>query len=451
MNQEGKAILTDGPVGKILFSLTLPMIFGTVGMVIFNLVDTFYVGQLGTKQLAALSFTFPVVLVINSLALGLGIGASVMISRAIGEGNQHKVQRLTTDSLILALIIVAIFVAIGQLTINPVFRALGAEGEILEMVRRYMKVWYWGMLFVLVPMVGNNAIRACGDTRTPAMIMIVAAITNAILDPLFIFGIGPFPRLELEGAAITTVFSRAIIMLVSLYVLIYRYKMVTFSKPRFQEILDSWKGILYIGIPTAGTRISIPLAMGIVTSLIARYGPEAVAAFGVATRIEFFSLTISRSLSTVIGPFVGQNWGAREYSRILKGVRKSVQFSLIWGLVLFAILTLLAPQISAIFNKNENVISLISLYLSTVPLGFGLYGIVLISVSTLNVLHKPLQAAGLSILQMFALYIPLAYLGAHYMGLTGIFGGITIAYLISGTIAYIILTNYINKMAYSLN
>ena len=304
------ARLVEEPVGKTLVQLTIPMIFGIVGIVAFNLVDTFFVGRLGTDELSALSFTFPVVLIIASLAHGLGIGASAVISRAIGEGNHHKVQRLTTDSLVLSVLLVAIFAVIGQLTIDPIFRLLGATPDILPLIKQYMRIWYFGMIFVVVPMVGNNAIRATGDTKTPAAIMIVAVVCNFVLDPLLIFGIGPFPRLELVGAAIATVISRSITFFVSLFILYFRDKMITFVVSTFKSVINSWKRILYIGLPNAGTRMVIPLAIGVITRIVASYGHEAVAGYGVSSRIEFFALTVIMALRSVIAPFVGQNWGA---------------------------------------------------------------------------------------------------------------------------------------------
>jgi Na+-driven multidrug efflux pump len=120
-----KAQLIEGPVAKTLFNMTLPMIVGMIGMVAFNLVDTFFVGQLGTQELAALSFTFPVVMVIGNLAMGIGIGASAVISQAIGKGDHYRVQRLTTDSLILSMLLVTFFVLFGLLTIRPFFSLLG--------------------------------------------------------------------------------------------------------------------------------------------------------------------------------------------------------------------------------------------------------------------------------------------------------------------------------------
>ena len=124
-----KAVMTEGPVGRTLARLTVPMVVGIVGMVAFNLTDTFFVGRLGTTELAALSFTFPFVLVLVRFTLGLGIGASALVSRAVGRGDAHAVRRITTDSLALALVVVVVFVSLGFPLMGPVFRALGAGGE----------------------------------------------------------------------------------------------------------------------------------------------------------------------------------------------------------------------------------------------------------------------------------------------------------------------------------
>ncbi|MCK4694684.1 MAG: MATE family efflux transporter, partial [Candidatus Cloacimonetes bacterium] len=397
------------------------MIFAMMSMVAFNLVDTFYVGKLGTNELAALSFTFPVILVVVSIALGLGMGTSAVISRAIGEGDHYKVQRLTTDGLLLALLVVLCFVILGFLTIEPLFKMLGATPVILPLIKKYMSIWYAGMPFVVVPMVGNNAIRATGDTKTPSAIMMVAVTVNFIMDPLLIFGIGPFPKLGIAGAAISTVIARFITFSVALWVLAIRDKMISFVLPKFNKILQSWKSILFIGVPIAGARIITPLSIGVITSIIARYGPKEVAGFGVASRIEFFALAVIRALSSVFGPFVGQNIGAKKYNRVEKGIKLSKRFAIFWGAIMFIIFVLASRPIAGIFNKDPDVISTIILYLSIVPIGYGLQGILLICNTSLNVLRKPLQAAGLIITQMFILYIPLAYLGSYLFGIKGIF------------------------------
>ena len=396
-------------------------------MVAFNLVDTFFVGRLGTLELAAMSFTFPVVLVVMSISRGLGVGATSVLARAIGEGDQHKVRRLTTDALLLSVIVVAAFVVAGLLTIEPLFRLLGADDEVLPLIKRYMSVWYLGMPFVVIPMVGNSAIRATGDTKTPSAIMIAAILVNLTLDPMFIFGIGPFPRLELAGAALATVIARAVTLVISLLVLTRREKMLTLERVSFREIFETWRQVLYLGVPAAATYIIIPLSTGVVTRLIAGYGAVYVAGFGVATRIEMFALTAVMALSVVLIPFVGQNVGAGKIGRIRQGVSYSQLFSLVWGVVLFAVFVLLGRPIASIFNKNPDVIGTAALYVGIASLSYGAYGIIELNASTFNGLKKPLPAAALSLIRMFTLYVPLAFLGSRLLGLKGIFGGIAIA------------------------
>jgi putative MATE family efflux protein len=451
--QEGvkKAVLVEGPVGRMLINLTAPMIMGIVSIVAFNLVDTFFVGRLGTLELAALSYTFPVVLVLGSLAIGLGTGASAVISRAIGEGNEHKVKRLTTDSLILSVLIVAGFAVLGLLTIDRVFTMLGAPPDILPLIREYMRIWYIGSICVVVPMVGNSAIRAAGDTRTPGIIMMIAAAVNCIFDPLLIFGIGPFPRLEIAGAAIATVIARTTTLIVSLLVLTLREKMITLQIPSFNTFLSSLKRILFIGLPAAGTRIIIPIATGVITRLLSSYGPEVVAGYGVSSRIEFFSMTIVLALSTVLGPFIGQNWGAGKIDRVKMGIRYSEKFAMVWGVILFAVLALTARPFARIFNENPTVISTIVVYLRIVPLGFGLQGVLLVCVSAMNVLNKPLHAAAISILQMFALYIPLAYLMSQLFEVQGVYISLALAYGIVGVAGHYVLKRILVKNEGSRN
>lgn len=432
-----KAQLTEGPVGKTLIRLTIPMVIGIVGMVAFNLVDTFFVGRLGAPELAAMSFTFPVVLVVQSLAMGLGMGTSAVLARAIGEGDHHKVQRLATDSLVLSVLIVTAFVIAGMVTIEPLFRMLGAGENIMPLIKQYMRIWYIGVPVVIIPMVGNNAIRATGDTKTPSAIMVVAIVVNLILDPLLIFGIKPFPRLELAGAALATVIARTVTLVVSLLVLTRREKMLTFEVPELKDVFNSWKKILYIGLPAAGTNMIIPVSIGIITRLVASYGPESVAGFGVASRIEIFALTLILALRTVLIPFVGQNLGAGKHARIQRGVKYSQIFAMLWGALLFLLFVISAQMIAGIFNKDPLIIESINLYLAIVSISYGAYGVFLLTASAFNALNKPLQAAGLSIFRMFVLYVPLALLGSRLFGLRGIFGAAAIANLVTAAASFI--------------
>lgn len=442
-NPNTQASLIEGPIAAKLIKLTIPMLFGIMGMVVFNLIDTIYIGRLGTAELAALSFTFPVVMVVTSIGLGIGVGASTLISFAIGQGNHLKVQRITTDSLVLSLLLVVIFIIVGYSTIDPLFTLLGATPEIIILIREYMEIWYLGVPFVIVPMVGNNALRAKGDMKTPASIMMAIVVVNIILDPLLIFGLGPFPEMGLRGAAIATVFARAIGLFIGLYVLHFRNNMLTFKSPGLAQIVNSWKNLLSIALPAAGAKIIVPIAIGIVTHLIATYGAAPVAAFGAAARAEFFMLAIIMALSSVINPFVGQNIGANKVGRAREALSMAMRFAVIWGIGSFVMLFLLARPIAQLFSTEEEVISNIVIYLHIIPLGYALRGVFDIVTNVLNVLRKPLQSVGLVFMQMIVLIVPLIYLGSYFYGIQGIYIGLVMANIIAGAIGYAVLNKQI--------
>lgn len=431
-----KGQLTEGSVAGHLVKLTVPMIWGVFAVIAFNLVDTYFVGQLGTSELAAMSFTFPVVMTLGNLALGLGIGASSVIARAIGQGDRQQVRRLTTDSLTLSLLIVGIFIILGLATIDPLFSALGAGPEILPLVRNYMSIWYPGMIFLVIPMVGNSAIRATGNTTTTSVIMTVAAVTNIVLDPLFIFGMFGFPRLELQGAAIATVLGRATTLVASLFVL-HRQQMLCFNLPKPTELLNSWRNILYIGLPAGATNMITPISIGLITSLLAFYGPETVAGFGIASRVESFSLIVLMALSASIGPFVGQNWGAQQYDRVRESLRMSFLFCLFWGMLAAAVLAPTSGAIASVFDPNPEVVAIASQYLIIVPISYAGAGGILIASATFNALGKPLPSVIMTLTRTLILYVPLAYLGSKLLGVSGIFAAACFANLAVGIGAYL--------------
>lgn len=429
---KARAKLTEGNPVKTILALTGPMMVGMIGMVIFNLVDTWYVGRLGTTALAAMSFTLPVVMLQGSIAMGLGVGASAVIARAIGAGDRGRVKRLTTDSLFLSLVIVVALVVLGLLTIDPLFRLLGAEGELLELVGEYMRIWYVGVAFVVIPMIGNNAIRAAGNTAIPSGIMLVAIVVNIILDPLLIFGIGPFPRMELAGAALATVIARSITLVVSLLVLRFRFDMLTGKIPTWRELRTSWGQVLFIGLPAAITQTVIPFSMGVITRMVAGFGAAAVAALGIATRVEMFVLAPLMALGSVLVPFTGQNLGAGRPDRVKMGLRFGYQFSLILGAGAFIVLLVAGRAIGGVFNAEPEVVRVVGLYLAIVSAGYGLQGVLTVSTNAFSALGKPYRSAALNLLRMFGLYIPLALLGSRLFGLPGIFAGAPISAAAAG-------------------
>ncbi|MBN1125715.1 MAG: MATE family efflux transporter, partial [Sedimentisphaerales bacterium] len=437
--QRMDARLTQGPVGRQLVGLVIPMVWGMFAIIAFNLTDTFFVGQLGTKPLAAISFTFPVVMTVGSIAVGLGVGAASVISRAIGQGDQGRVRRLTTDSLILTTLFVGLFCLLGLLTIRPLFRLLGANDDLLPLITEYMQIWYFGMIFLVVPMVGNNALRASGDTLNPSLVMIVSAVINVILDPILIFGLLGFPRMGLRGAALATVIARAFSLLAALAILHFRKRMLSWSLPPPKEMLRSWRNVLHVGIPAALMFVIVPVGGGIITRLLATFGKEEVAAFGVATRIESFAFILVYALSTSVTPFVGQNTGAGLFDRIRKGLSRSFIFCLIWGAVAAVVLGIFGKELASVFDRERNpqVIEVASMYLLIVPISYGLQGLTLIASAAFNALGRPLPATILTFFRAIIIAIPLGWILMYIVGPIGIFIGLAVSNICVGIWAYL--------------
>ncbi|SHF90283.1 putative efflux protein, MATE family [Mariniphaga anaerophila] len=438
--------LTEGPTGKQLVQLTWPMLLGLTGMVVFNLVDTYFIGKLGVQQLAAMGFCFPVVMFVNSLSHGVGIGTSSLVSRNIVSTHRNTVKLMASRAVLLGIIIVAIFVVAGLLTIRPLFIALGAGPEILGHINDYMSVWYYGVAFVVVPMIGNNIVRATGDTFTPGMLMVISAIINAILDPLLIFGIGPFPEMGMKGAALATVISRSSGLVFILIVLIRREKLLSLHLGRFQEIMKTWRDVLSIAGPASLALLITPVSIGLITRIISGFGKEAVAAFGVASRIETFALMMISALGSVLIIFMGQNISQKKFPRIFQALKYAGYFSLVWGGAIFVLLVFFAEPVSALFSDHQEVVNITSQYLKTVGMSYGFQGLVMVSMSCFNGLNKPLPSTFFSVLRMLALYVPLAWVGSLYFGLPGVFWAALLANFVSGILAFLFLIRTVRKL-----
>jgi putative MATE family efflux protein len=339
---------------------------------------------------------------------------------------------------------------VGQLTLNPLFRLLGARGEVLELVKSYMRIWYFGSIAVVVPQVGNNAIRATGDAKTPSLIMLASASMNAVLDPLLIFGLGPFPALGVAGAALATVFSRSTAFTVALLILVKREELVIFRLASLKDTLASWGAILYIGIPTALVRMIVPLSGGIITRLMAGFGTAAVAGLGVGIRVEGVALAFSMAVGGVIGPFVGQNLGARRLDRVQDGTGYANRLAFLSGVGVLLLFQVFASPVSRLFSPDPEVQRVAALYMRIVALGYGFQGVFTNSVTVLNVLRKPLFAGLLSVSQMFGLYIPLAWLGSRYLGPAAVFAALAFSYAVMGTVSRTVARKEIRRQSSTL-
>lgn len=426
--------LLTAPIPNVLSQMTIPMIFGLIAILMFNLVDTFFISLLGTESLAAISFTFPVTFAVNCITMGIGIGLSTSIGRLLGQGDAKNAARFSSHGVLLAVVLVTFASILGLLTIKPLFLLLGATDDLISLIEQYMQVWYLTIPLLVIPMAGNSAIRATGDTKTPAKIMMLAGCINGLLDPLLIFGYGPFPELGIQGAAIASAFSWLGALCGSLYVLIKREKLLAW--PYFPTLWHDWQQILKVGTPAALSNAMNPLSGALLMMMLASHGTAAVAAYGAAQRIESILILVLMSLTSALTPFMAQNIGAKNIERSFAGLFLSMRFSIVFQLMIFAMMVPLSIPLSALFSQEPSVRELLWHYLLVVPLSYGFQGIVMILVSGLNALHQPMRAFQWSVMRLFVFTLPAAWLGSYLYDVEGLFIGIAAGNTLGGLLGY---------------
>lgn len=422
--------LVSDPIQQSLVRMTIPMIAGMIMMFSFNLVDSFFIGLLGTEPLAALTFILPVSFTIMSLAIGLGIGASAVVGKYLGRSDFYKAKEASTVICYVSLLIAAVLVGVCWFFMEPLFMLIGANESHMPSIHAYMGVWFPSSLFLVSIMTMNSILRAGGDTKTPSILMAAAGIVNAILDPLLIFGLGPFPEMGIRGAAVATLIAWGIGFFYLAHLLIVKRELISTTIPHKAVMISSSREMLRIGGPAAIANMATPMAAFFMTSIVASYGDAATAAYGVGVRLETMATVIVLAMSSTLPPLISQNFGADRIDRVDEAYRISIRFILIWQMVIYAVLVLVAALIASMFSSDPAVIDAIKLFIWILPLGYGFQGVIILTNSSLNAMHRPGTALKLSFVRFFIFYVPLSWLGSELYGLNGFFFGAVVGNLV---------------------
>lgn len=432
--------LTQGPVGRHLLNLGTFLALGVVAVMCTSLVDLYFISRLGANSLAALGFTFPIVLTVMSLSMGLGNGIVAVVARAVGQADHEAMGALGTDALMLGLLIALLLSVIGYVTIEPLFAFLGASQDVLPLIKQYMHIWFLGTTFQIVPQLCQNIIRAHGDTRTPSLILWASSAANVVLDPILIFGWGPIPAFGLKGAAFANILSRVIYCLGVLWVLNFRLHSlapISFTASRLNR---SWGKLLHIGLPATAAQMVMPVSAAIVTKVIAMSGTLAVAAYGVGSRIEMVTAIYLWAVGGALPPFVGQNAGAGHMDRVRTSVNIATKFVLFFGVAMVAVTMLEGNEIVGFFTTSAEVGNLAVYYLRVVSLSYALSGLVLIASQTMNALARPMPAAVISLARTVGVTVPFALMGQWLGQVHGVFIGVALAGAVCGAGAWILMS-----------
>mgnify|MGYP001942416015 FL=1 len=411
------------------------MVIGIVAVFFFNLVDTFFIGLLGTTSLAAVSFTMPIAMVVMNLAIGLGIASSALIARAVG-GNEHRLsQRYVTASLLLTIAIATVMIALGWHFNDDLFLLLGATPELLPEIWQYMKYWWPGAWMMMLMIVINSSMRAVGNTKLPSMMMLGSAVLNAVLDPILIFGLGPIEGIGIAGAALASTLCWAIVVMVMIYSLA-KIDLLHWADMTLKELIAIWKRLMVVGVPAMITNVLVPIASGILLVMVAPMGEQAVAAFGVGARIEPFAIVVVLALTSTLPVFVGQNFAAGQHERIWQALSIGIRFIIVWQLLVWLLLWLVSPFFALIFSQDPVVIDKIGHYLMLMPIGYAGMGVVLCANAALNALQRTGISMTLNLIRLVLFYVPFAWVGSQYYGFEGVLMGASLGNVLAGILVW---------------
>jgi len=439
-----KVDLTQGKVSSHVLRMLGPFSIAVIALISTGIVDTIYLGRLtdefrpnlGVMALAAVGFAFPLTFLGNSANIGLGAGTMSAISRALGQGDVERSRRHGAAAILLGLTVMSFLIGLMVLGLPHVLGLMGAEGEIKKMATQYAMISFPGLIIVSIATMSNNILRAGGEAALPSSIMILGAVINIILDPFLIFGIGPFPRLEIQGAALATLTGNICAAIFGFSVVMFHRKAISFTDMTLGSIKRAWKVVGSVGIPAAGTNIIVPLAAALAVTIIARTLTTIdVAAFTVASRAEMISVGLLYALSACIGAITGQNGGAGLTGRVREAFKFCFLICVVWSTFMAAILALFAPQIAGIFTNNAEVVAKTIPYFYIVPLTIFGYGFVFVSAAGFNALGRPIYGLVYTIIRSLLFYVGFIYIGVQIDGLRGAFFGIAAANIISGLIA----------------
>lgn len=428
-SKTANATFTEGDLSRHLMRLSGYMILGFLAMTLASFVETVYLGQVGTEAIAAVTFAFPVLMVIGAATRGIGVGIGAVLARAIGAGDRERAAFLVTHGLLLVLLFNIACSVLLIVFAGPLFHLLGARGDVLDLVVAYIRISAIGYPLFGLSMVGTGLMRAIGDPVYPGIVITAGSVLQVLIGPFLIFGWLGLPALGVEGAAWSFVVARSASFLIGVYWFCFRERTIRASLVRFGT---SAREILHVGLPAMTSNVIEPLAAAVVTRLLAPMGAAVVAGFGVGSRIESIVFMVVIGIATNAAPLVGQNWGARRFDRVNEALRLCYRYCLLWGVIAAVIMWVGGEFFVTLIRDDAEVVATATSYLYIIPITIGFAGVFNTANGAFNALSKPLPPLVLSLLRLMVFYIPLALLARHWFGYLGIFAAAAFTNVVLG-------------------
>lgn len=444
MKSEDKRIytLSSEKPAKAVIKLSVPLIACMFVMVLYNLVDTYFIGRMHDDyQLAAVNLAYPVMMITIAISNMIGTGASSFIARCLGAGDEGKANHTLTAGVVLTVVNSVIVATVGMIFINKIVHVLGATSNTFEYTKQYVAVILIGSIFTMGNYTLGQLLRSEGSVKYSIIGMLAGTVANIILDPIFIFGFG----MQIRGAAIATVLGNALGMVVSALLYIMGKTLlrpsVKYVKPT-KEILGE---IYLVGIPATLETLLTSVAYVVNNNLAVAYGELTVAAMGVAQKVLSVGNYIYQGFASGTQPIMGYNYGAKNYKRMMEVLKAGVLSVSCTEAVVMAVYGVSAPLLIGIFSDSPQVISIGARVLRTVMLILPFVGAVSMSRMSFQAMGKPFYAFAITLVRQLILYIPLLLILNNRFGFKGMLFAQPVTELIMMMVSLTLLHSFIKR------
>ncbi len=435
-------ILAKEKPAKAVVSLGIPLIAGMFVMVLYNLVDTYFIGRTHNDyQLAAVNLAYPVMMVTIAISNMIGTGASSLIARSLGAGDNPKACYTLTSAFLLTVINSVIVTAAGLLFLPHIVTALGADSDTFEYTKQYVFIVLSGSIFTMGSYTFGQLLRSEGSVKYSIAGMIAGTIVNIVFDPLFIFIL----NMQIKGAAIATILGNAVSMAVSLWFYIGGK---TLLKPDIKYILPTkeiLKEIFWVGVPASLETLLTSAAYVVNNNLAVSYGALTVAAMGIAQKIMSLGNYIYQGFASGTQPIMGYNYGAKNYKRMISVLWAGLAVCGGTELFVMAVYGIGAPYLIGIFTQTAEVIEIGSRVLRTIMLILPFVSAVSMSRMSFQAMGKPQYAFVITLVRQMILYIPLLLLLNNVFGFGGMIWAQPVTEFIMMAVSVILLYGTIKK------
>ncbi len=440
------AQMGEESITRLLFRFSLPATVGMLVMATYNIVDTIFVGKLGSEAIAALSVAFPIQMLLGAVGIGTGVGAASLISRSLGAGNKAEAESAAGQVISMALIFGLLTALVGLFYMRPLLLYLGTMPEILDLTEEYMIVIAVGSVMFFLIMVLNNVVRAEGNPMLSMKVMVISALLNIALDPIFIFLLD----MGVRGAAVATVLSKIVGVVMMLYYFFMGKSVLKLSLACLKLRWGTIKNVYAVGFPAMLLQLSINISLIVANNILAAYGHIPIAVMGLVFRLQMFVILPVLGVSQGLLPIIGFNFGAGKLNRIrealLKGLGISVASIMILGVALFV-----APAFFlGLFSTDKELLRIGIPALRIMVIMFPLVGVQIVSSIFFQAIGKGIPSLILSLLREIMLFIPFVFIMPFFYGLTGVWMARPMSDFLAFLVTFILIARELKRQGIPL-